>query len=234
MRGAAAHSQRRADLPSPLPPRAERVAGRGRGWGAPLAQCKRLSHLQIRSKSSPPTPSAFATLTRPTLPANGREGRQRNRPRIVMNSHSDDPQAEVFAFLGDPTTHGMMFADEEVKRIDTHAAVIFLAGNQAFKVKRRVRFPYLDFSTLEKRKAACEAELAVNRALAPELYRGVVPITREENGELALAGAGTPVEWAVEMARFDETATLDQVAERGELDLALADTLARVVAAAHA
>ena len=148
--------------------------------------------------------------------------------------NSDDPQAEVFAFLGDPATHGMMFADEEVKRIDTHAAVIFLAGSQAFKVKRRVRFPYLDFSTPEKRKAACEAELAVNRALAPELYRGVVPITREANGELALAGDGTPVEWAVEMARFDETATLDQMAERGGLDLALADTLARVVAAAHA
>jgi hypothetical protein len=147
---------------------------------------------------------------------------------------SDDPQAEVFAFLGDPATHGMILADEEVKRIDTHAAVVFLAGNQAFKVKRRVRFPFLDFSTLEKRKAACEAELAVNRAFAPELYRGVVPITREPNGELALAGGGTPVEWAVEMVRFDENATLDHVADRGELDLALADTLARVVAAGHA
>jgi hypothetical protein len=148
--------------------------------------------------------------------------------------NSDDPQAEVFAFLGDPVTHGMMFADEEVRRIDTHAAVVFLAGNQAFKVKRRVRFPFLDYSTLEKRKAACEAELAVNRALAPQLYRRVVPITREANGTLALDGAGTPVEWAVEMARFDENATLDKIAERDGLDLALADALARVVAAAHA
>jgi uncharacterized protein len=147
---------------------------------------------------------------------------------------ADDPQAEVLAFLGDPVTHGMMFADEEVKRIDTHASVIFLAGDQALKVKRRVRYPFLDYSTLEKRKAACEAELAVNRAFAPELYRGVIAITREGNGELALAGDGTPVEWAVEMARFDESATLDQVADRGGLDLALADTLGRVVAAAHA
>jgi aminoglycoside phosphotransferase family enzyme/predicted kinase len=147
---------------------------------------------------------------------------------------ADDPQAEVLAFLGDPVTHGMMFADEEVKRIDTHASVVFLAGNQAFKVKRRVRFPFLDYSTLEKRRAACEAELAVNRAFAPELYRGVVPVTREPDGELALGGSGTPVEWTVEMARFDEAATLDQVVDRGGLDLALADTLARVVAAAHA
>src|SRR5262245_43020345 len=111
--------------------------------------------------------------------------------RVGMTS--DDPQAEVFAFLADPVTHGIMFADEEVKRIDTHAAVVFLAGPQAFKVKRRVRFPYLDFSTTEKRKAACEAELAVNRAFAPELYHRVLPITREPNGELALDGGGTPV-----------------------------------------
>jgi aminoglycoside phosphotransferase family enzyme/predicted kinase len=147
---------------------------------------------------------------------------------------TDDPQAEVFAFLGDPATHGMVLADEEVKRIDTHAAAVFLAGTQAYKVKRRVRFPFLDFSTLEKRKAACEAELAVNRAFAPDLYRRVVPITRELSGALALDGTGTPVEWAVEMVRFDETATLDQVAARGELDLGLADALARVTAAAHA
>ncbi len=147
---------------------------------------------------------------------------------------SDDPQAEVLAFLADPATHGMMFADEEVKRIDTHAAVVFLAGDRAFKIKRRVRYPFLDFSTLEKRKAACEAELAVNRAFAPALYRRVLPITREGSGELALDGAGTPVEWAVEMVRFDDNATLDKVAERGGLDLELADMLARVVAAAHA
>jgi aminoglycoside phosphotransferase family enzyme/predicted kinase len=128
----------------------------------------------------------------------------------------------------------MMFADEEVRRIDTHAAVVFLTGNQAFKVKRRVRYPFLDFSTLEKRKAACEAELAVNRAFAPQLYRRVVAITREGGGELALGGGGTPVEWAVEMTRFDETATLDRLAGRGALDRELADALARMVAAAHA
>src|SRR5215469_14185471 len=147
---------------------------------------------------------------------------------------AEDPQAEVLAFLADPATHGMILADEEVKRIDTHAAAVFLAGSQVYKIKRRVRFPFLDFSTLEKRKAACEAELAVNRAFAPNIYRRVVPITREADGTLAIGGKGTPVEWAVEMARFDETATLDHVAARGELDLALADTLARVVAAGHA
>jgi hypothetical protein len=147
---------------------------------------------------------------------------------------ADDPQAEVLAFLADPATHGFILADEEVKRIDTHAASVFLAGGQVYKVKRRVRFPFLDYSTLEKRQAACEAELAVNRAFAPQLYRRVVAITREADGALAIGGGGGPVEWAVEMARFDETATLDHLAARGELDIALADKLARVVAAAHA
>ena len=143
---------------------------------------------------------------------------------------SDDAQAEVFAFLADPATH----CGAAVKRIDTHAASVFLAGNRALKIKRAVRFAFLDYSTLDKRQAACEAEIEVNRRFAPQLYRGVVAITRDSGGRLALGGDGTPVEWAVEMARFDETATLDHLAARDEIDLALADTLARVVADGHA
>lgn len=147
---------------------------------------------------------------------------------------TSDAQGEVFALLSDSASYGAGLGRDGVKRIDTHAAVVFLAGARAYKVKRAVRFPFLDFSTLDKRKAACEAELAVNRAAAPQLYRRVVAITRERDGSLALDGAGDPVEWAVEMARFDESATLDQVAARGGIDLALAETLGRTVAAAHA
>lgn len=143
-----------------------------------------------------------------------------------------ESQAEVFTFLSDPATHGYHEArGEAVRRIDTHAASVFLAGNRALKVKRAVRFPFLDYSTLEMRKEACEAELAVNAPYAPEIYRGVVAITREADGRLAIAGKGTPVEWAVEMQRFDETRTLDHLA--GEIDEKLADALGKVVAAAH-
>jgi hypothetical protein len=117
--------------------------------------------------------------------------------------------------------------------IDTHAASVFLAGERAYKVKRAVKFPFLDYSTLEKRKAACESELAVNRPFAPDIYLGVVAITLRY-GRLALGGAGEAAEWAVEMRRFDENATLDHLADRGQIDAALADVLARVVAAAHA
>jgi uncharacterized protein len=134
---------------------------------------------------------------------------------------------EVFVYLGDPATYG----GHTVKRIDTHAASVFLAGDRAIKVKRAVKFPFLDYSTLEKRKHACEAEIAVNAPYAPAIYRGAVAITRESSGKLAIGGTGTPVEWAVDMRRFDEKLTLDHIA--GEIDAGLADALGRAVAAAH-
>jgi aminoglycoside phosphotransferase family enzyme/predicted kinase len=140
-----------------------------------------------------------------------------------------DLQDAVFNLLGDPATYGVA----EVKRLDTHAAVVFLAADRALKVKRAVRFPFLDYSTLDRRKAACLAELEVNRRFAPQLYRRVVPITRDRNGTLAIDGAGVPVEWAVEMVRFDETMTLDHLADRGELDDKMLGELAIAVAAMH-
>lgn len=139
------------------------------------------------------------------------------------------PQDAVFDFLADPATH----RGAKVKRIDTHAASVFLAGDKAFKVKRAVRFPFLDYSSLQKRKRACEAELEVNRPYAPEIYRRAVAITREAGGRLAIGGEGEPVEWAVEMRRFDENATLDHVADTRGIDASLADALGRAVAAAH-
>jgi aminoglycoside phosphotransferase family enzyme/predicted kinase len=142
-------------------------------------------------------------------------------------SQDAESQKEVFAYLADPAAYG----GQSVKRIDTHAASVFLAGDRAIKVKRAVRFPFLDYSTLEKRKHACEAEIAVNAPYAPEIYRGVVAITREASGKLAIGGAGRPVEWAVDMRRFDEKRTLDHIT--GEIDAALADALGRAVAAAH-
>jgi aminoglycoside phosphotransferase family enzyme/predicted kinase len=140
----------------------------------------------------------------------------------------EDAQKAVIDFLANPATHG----GAEVKRVDTHAAAVFLAGDRVLKIKRAVKFPFLDFSTLEKRKAACEAEIDVNRAYAPQIYRGVVAITREDGG-LRIGGDGEPVEWAVEMARFDENQTLDHLAEAGRIDDKLANSLGRVVAKAH-
>ncbi len=145
-------------------------------------------------------------------------------------SPAEGTQKAVLDFLGQHATHG----GAKITRIDTHAASVFLAGERALKIKRAVRFPFLDYSTLEKRKSACEAEIAVNRAFAPAIYRGVVAITRAPGGGFAIGGDGAPVEWAVEMRRFDESKTLDHLAERGAIDGALADALGRAVAKAHA
>ncbi|MFZ0842049.1 MAG: DNA-binding protein, partial [Xanthobacteraceae bacterium] len=144
-----------------------------------------------------------------------------------LDQSSEDQEA-VFRFLADPATHG----GAAVKRINTHAASVFLAGPSAYKVKRAVRFPFLDFSTLEKRKAALEAEITANRPFASELYLEVLPIVRRD-GKLTLGGEGSAVEWALKMRRFDETQTLDFLADAGRIDKALIEELARAVAAAH-
>ncbi|HEY1475059.1 MAG TPA: AAA family ATPase [Pseudolabrys sp.] len=146
-----------------------------------------------------------------------------------MNPAGTSQQA-VIDFLGRPASHG----GAPVKRIDTHAAIVFLAGDRAFKIKRAVRFPFLDYSTLERRQAACAAEIEVNRPYAPAIYRRAVAFTRQDDGRLAIGGEGEPVEWAVEMWRFDESQTLDHLVATQRIDSTLADALGRAVARAHA
>jgi aminoglycoside phosphotransferase family enzyme/predicted kinase len=137
-------------------------------------------------------------------------------------------QSEVLAFL----ERGTLGAARE--RIDTHAAIILLAGDRAFKLKRPVRYSFLDFTTLERRERALRHELELNRRTAPMLYRRVLPVTREADGGLALGGAGRPVEWLLEMARFPAEAELDRVAAAGPLAPELMDRLAEGVAELHA
>ena len=91
---------------------------------------------------------------------------------------------EVIAFLSDPASYPAK--PKRVERFETHGALVFLAGEEAWKIKRAVRFPYMDFSTLEKRKAACEREVEINRRLAPECICGVTPITRSRDGRVRL------------------------------------------------
>jgi len=79
-----------------------------------------------------------------------------------------DDQREAIAFLGRPGSYGAGI--ERVERIETHISLVFLAGDYAYKLKRAVKLPYLDFSTIEQRRAACAAELVLNRRTAPSLY----------------------------------------------------------------
>jgi aminoglycoside phosphotransferase family enzyme/predicted kinase len=159
------------------------------------------------------------------------------RKRVAPSAGSGGPpspplegdQSATFAFLGDPRAYGLA---GPVKRIDTQGAVVFLAGENVYKVKRAIRLPFLDFSTLEKRRAACEAEIAVNRENAPRIYLDVVAVTRR-GGKLAIGGAGEAVEWATHMRRFDEDATLDRIAERGALTSEFVRKLARAIHLSH-
>jgi aminoglycoside phosphotransferase family enzyme/predicted kinase len=151
----------------------------------------------------------------------------------VSSDPSSEPTASqeaVLRFLADPKTHGL---SEPVGRIDTAAAVVFLAGADAYKVKRPVKFPFMDLSTLEKRRNVCEAEIAVNRGSAPGVYLAAAPITRSGKA-FAIGGAGEVVEWLVHMRRFDENSTLDRIAARGCLSSEMIDKLTVAIRRSHA
>ena len=140
-------------------------------------------------------------------------------------------QDEAIAFLSDPDHYpgGV----DTVVRIDTHAAVIFLVGDRAYKMKRQVRFSFLDFTTLPQRERAIRAELALNRANAPDIYLEVEALRRQPGGSLAFDADGPAVEWLLVMRRFDETQTLDRVSERESLSRALLDDLSDAVLVYH-
>jgi aminoglycoside phosphotransferase family enzyme/predicted kinase len=144
-------------------------------------------------------------------------------------SHTDqhqDGQRAALAYMDDRVCKGA------AKRIDTHISAVFLEPDRVLKIKRALRLPFLDYSTLDKRKHACEEELAVNRRYAPEIYRRVIPITQGTNG-IEIDGTGPAIEWAVEMARFDESRALDHLAAAGEIKAELGEALADVVRKSH-
>jgi aminoglycoside phosphotransferase family enzyme/predicted kinase len=116
--------------------------------------------------------------------------------------------------------------------IETACAHVILAGPTAYKLKRHRDLGYADFSTAEKRKWALDRELSFNKAAAPDIYRQVRRLTREATGALALDGQGEPLDYVLEMRRFDETAVLDVHAEQVDGDLA--ERLGRQIARFHA
>jgi hypothetical protein len=142
-----------------------------------------------------------------------------------------ETQNQALEFLGSLPSDDP--ARPEVKRIDTHANIVFLVGSKAYKVKRSVKFPFLDYSTLPLREEACKAEIIYNQPNAPQIYRQALPVTREADGTLDLGGTGEPIEWAVEMNRFERQHELDSVAGTSPLPDTLTDRLADMMVTAH-
>jgi aminoglycoside phosphotransferase family enzyme/predicted kinase len=147
----------------------------------------------------------------------------------MREANSD--QGAVLDFMASPASHGL--GRGPVGRIETHASVVFLAGSHAYKIKRAVKYPFLDFSTLAKRHQALLHELVLNRRTAPQVYLEVVPITAGNNGTFSLRGDGEAKEWALVMRRFEQDKLYDRMAEDGRLPLRAMAELARAIADFH-
>lgn len=148
----------------------------------------------------------------------------------VTRDAADEPGIErKLAFLGTAAAYPPPV--REVRAVETHMSWVFLAGGFAYKLKKPVRLSHLDFSTVGARRRNCEEEVRLNRRLAPWVYVGIVPLTREADGGLAISGDGRVVDWLVKMHRLPEANMLDRRIAHGNVPLARVRSLvARLVA----
>jgi aminoglycoside phosphotransferase family enzyme/predicted kinase len=121
-----------------------------------------------------------------------------------------------------------------IELVETHAAWVFLGSSKVWKVKKPVNLGFLDYSTVEKRRLACEAEVRLNERLAPRVYDGVVPVGRDASGRLSIGAAGEPVDWAVQMVRLADAHRADVLLADGRLSLGYVESIAEHVARFHA
>lgn len=120
---------------------------------------------------------------------------------------------EKVGLLSQPAAYGAGVS--AVDAIQTHMSWVFLTGRRVYKLKKPIASRYLDFSTVERRRVHCETEVRLNRRLAGDVYVGVVALTREHDGSLALDGHGEPVDWLVVMKQLPATRMLDVVMAAG-------------------
>ena len=122
--------------------------------------------------------------------------------------------------------------DEEVKEIkviQTHISYVFLTGDYVYKVKKPVNFGFLDFTTLEKRKYFCEKEVEINSKFSPDLYIGVLPITREENGEIKINGSGKVIDYVIKMKELPQERLMSKLLEKDEINEEIIDKIISIL-----
>lgn len=154
------------------------------------------------------------------------------RSPVSTQSAQDAVLAAKLDFLGRPDTYPE--APTWVARVETHMSWVFLTDPHVYKLKKPVRYPYLDFSTVEARRQDCELEVQLNRRLAADVYLGVIPLVRDAAGSLRLVGAGEPVDWLVQMRRLPAERMLDSLLRSGAVEQAEIIRLARRLARFYA
>jgi aminoglycoside phosphotransferase family enzyme len=147
--------------------------------------------------------------------------------QFALNAVNEPTFEQKVQFLSQPGAYKSGVA--QVDRRETHMSWVMLTDDRAYKLKKPVRFPYLDFSTLARREIACRAELRLNRRLAPDVYLGVVPLISTPHG-LSLDGRGEIVDWLVAMHRLDEAQTLERTIRERRVETWHIDQLARTLA----
>lgn len=138
--------------------------------------------------------------------------------------------SDLIDALSDPRAYPDPVDRVEVRQ--THISIVFLAGSHAYKVKKPVTYGFLDFGTLADRKRFCEEEVRLNRRLAPYVYLGVVPVTRDHQ-KPRFEGTGEAIEWAVKMRRLPEEATFEERLRRDDMDPGLVEMFAHRLAEFH-
>lgn len=121
----------------------------------------------------------------------------------------------------------------DVEFIQTHISYVFIAGNFVYKIKKPLKFDFLDFTTLDKRKFFCEEELILNRRLAPETYLDVVAISRDPCGKMSLGEHGDIIDYAVCMKQLPADRMLKNLLSRGMADEKIMDAVAAKIASFH-
>lgn len=143
--------------------------------------------------------------------------------------NADDSQRDVVDFLSQPKTHG----GNPVERITTHGAHVFLSGDRAYKLKRAVKLPFMDFSTVERRQTMLEREFRINRGIGGDIYLGVEPIVYTVGNGLRIGGVGDIVDWVLVMRRFAQHDLLDDMARRHALSIDVMEPLADAIVTMH-
>lgn len=139
--------------------------------------------------------------------------------------------------IDDPLVHDLLapgaLSDGPVEFVSTHASFVFLAPRDVYKIKRAKNYGFFDYTTLEARRHFCEEEVRLNRRTAPDVYRGVVPVYRDEAGH-SIRRPGRVVDYAVHMARLPDDRCALSLARAGRLGYEDVERIARRVAAFYA